>query len=322
MITDPRPGGPPGNSLDRQVGVIESTTTPLRPEGPEPSFQFTLQQLFLFTLGTAVLLALIFHWGVVGLVIAYSTICLLALGWGIVRASSTSLIIGAGMLLFAFCIVFPMAGIVDGRTPARRASCSNNLKNIALALQQYHTNFGCYPPPYIADAKGKPLHSWRVLLLPYLEQKALHKQYRFDEPWDGPNNRKLHNIAVKIFACPSQDDKTPRCETNYVAVIGPKTAWPGGNSAIKDSDIIDGLSNTLLLTEVANSGIHWMEPRDLHVNQMATTINAPRGQGISSHHPGGAHLTFADGAVRYFTNNTPPETIRNFLTRNGKEPPP
>lgn len=228
---------------------------------------------------------------------------------------------GCAILLIPICFGFLALTIMDGRTPARRAACSNNLRNIALALQQYHANFGSYPPPYIADASGKPLHSWRVLLLPYLDQKALHSQYRFDESWDGPNNSKLHNIVVKLFCCPADENASRKAETSYVVVTGPKTPWRGASSHLRDADLLDGLSNTILVVEVASSGIHWMEHRDLDINQMPMTINARSGQGISSNHPGGANVAFANGRIEFLTNDTSPEILRALLTSSGKEPP-
>jgi uncharacterized protein DUF1559 len=69
-----------------------------------------------------------------------------------------------------------------------------------VAVATYHDTYGTLPPAYIADAEGKPLHSWRVLLLPFLEQRELYEQYDFDEPWDGPNNRKLLAQRPSVFA--------------------------------------------------------------------------------------------------------------------------
>jgi prepilin-type processing-associated H-X9-DG protein len=231
----------------------------------------------------------------------------------------TSIVLIAVLLLMIVCVMPPVSG---ARHAARRAGCQNNLHNIALALQQYETTYGCFPPPYIADTSGKPLHSWRVLLLPYLDQKNLYSQYHFDEPWDGPNNSKLHSTVLKIYQCPAHLGKWPTTDTSYAVVVGPKTIWPDQSKfPIRMVDIIDGTSSTILVVEVANSGIHWMEPRDLHISQMPMAINPPRGQGISSEHPHGAHVAFADGSVRLLPDDTPPATLRAALTRNGIEPP-
>ena len=80
--------------------------------------------------------------------------------------------------------------------------CTNNLKHIGLALLNYNDIFGCFPPAYTTDANGKPMHSWRVLILPFIEQQTLYKRYRFDEPWDGPNNSLLAKEMPSVFPLP------------------------------------------------------------------------------------------------------------------------
>jgi prepilin-type processing-associated H-X9-DG protein len=222
-------------------------------------------------------------------------------------------------------VVFVCMGLTSvGHPPeaSRRSQCKNNLKQIGLALHNYHERHGCFPPAYIADADGKPMHSWRVLLLPYLDQAAIYKQYRFDEPWDSPHNRLLAETVVHVFNCPSDihhhaPPGSPH-DTNYVAIIGDQTAWPGVRP-MTFVEMKDGTSNTLMVVEVANSGIHWMEPRDLHVLQMAPKINAKSGQGISSRHAGGAHVLFADGSVRYMLDTLSEDVVRSLITVNGGE---
>jgi prepilin-type processing-associated H-X9-DG protein len=220
-------------------------------------------------------------------------------------------------------LVSPLIGVAclstlnSGPRPAsRRSQCTNNLKQIGLALYNYHDKFGCFPPAYIVDDAGRPMHSWRVLILPFLEHGPLYNLYRFDEPWDGPNNKKLADTILQIYNCPSDDHggtSTASTMTNYVAIVGPETAWPESSSTAI-GDIRDGTSNTLLIVEVANSGIHWMEPRDLHVVQMAPTINSKAGQGISSRHTGGAEVLFADGHVQFIIDSLSVGDLRALLT--------
>jgi hypothetical protein len=229
------------------------------------------------------------------------------------------LVVLAGIVLLALFIPAIDRGVPGA---ARRTQCKNNLKQIGLALHNYHDVFGCFPPAYVADEEGRPLHSWRVLILPYLDQAPLYSRYRFDEPWDGPNNRKLHEAVVDIYRCPSDPPTSKSADTNctnYVAVVGPETMWPG-SEGVKRRDITDGPSNTLIVVETANSGIHWMEPRDLHVLQMASTINSSGGQGMSSKHAGCAVGLLSDGAVRTLSEKLPAETLRALLTIKGKEP--
>lgn len=169
----------------------------------------------------------------------------------------------------------------QSRSVAKWVSCRDNLHQISIALHDYHDVYGSFPPAYIADDEGRPMHSWRVLILPYLDLGDIYEQYRFDEPWNSEHNLSLVNKLPhdyngdprQPFHCP-EADSSQRMQTNYVAVIGPETAWPGSDSR-SFSDISDGASNTILIVEVADSGIHWMEPRDLTFKDMSFQIIDP-----------------------------------------------
>jgi hypothetical protein len=217
-----------------------------------------------------------------------------------------------GSLGFLAYLILP--GMNGGRGhPARRTECKNHLKQLALAMHNYHDTYGCFPPAYIADKDGRPMHSWRVLLLPFMEFGALYKEYRFDEPWNGPHNSKLAELPIAVFRCPS--DAGRETDTNYLAVVGPKTVFPG-EKAIKIADITDGTSNTILLVEAADSGINWLEPRDMSYVEAVRGINPKSGWGISSHHKGGAEVALADGSVRFLPDDTPPDQLPRMLQRD------
>ncbi len=205
-----------------------------------------------------------------------------------------------------------------GRREARRSLCSSHLKMIALALHSYHRSHGCLPFAHVCGPDGKPWHSWRVALLPYMEGDWLFDQYRFDEPWDGPNNRKLHSIEVVLYRCPAEDADVPATMTNYVAVVGPGTGWPVPGQT-KFRDFTDGLSNSILVVEIADSGIHWMEPRDLKVEELALAINPKSGKGISSNHVGGACVCPADGSVRFLPSDMAADTLQKMIIINDGE---
>jgi prepilin-type processing-associated H-X9-DG protein len=284
------------------------------------AFQFTLVELLLAMSWAAIALALGVQLGVAGFWLWLAPTSVAVTYWANRRKKERWFIVGVfGIVLAGFLFVLQGMGGLP-RTPSRRAICNNNLRSIALALQQYEATFGCFPPPYIADASGKPMHSWRVLILPYLDLGSLHKQYNFNEPWDGPNNRKLHDAVLPIYSCPSRSKNQSATDTSYVVIVGNETMWPG-TKRISLTTIAagDGASKTIMLAEVHDSGIHWMEPRDLHLTQMAPTINAPSGQGISSGHTGGANVAFADGHTQFLPSTMPAETLRALLTINGKE---
>ncbi len=204
------------------------------------------------------------------------------------------------------------------RPVSAKAQCANNLKQIGMALLLYHQEFGSFPPAFVADASGKPLCSWRALILAELGRPDLAPLVHRDEAWDGPSNSKWSHVVLSLFDCPDDPQNAGSLSnlTSYLAVVGPHTAWAGATPR-KLSDFKDP-SKTILLVEVANSGIHWAEPRDLYVGQMAPGINPKVGQGISSGHLGGdVTVFFADGAVRFLPANTDPKKLAELLDLDG-----
>jgi prepilin-type processing-associated H-X9-DG protein len=154
--------------------------------------------------------------------------------------------------------------------------------------------------------------------LPYYEEAGLKGLYHLDEPWDGPHNSQLrHKMNQWLFHCPR--DVETDSNTSIVAVTGPDGAWPL-DKQLSAKDFTDGLSNTIIVVEVHNSGINWLEPRDLTFEEAARGINPRDGNlGISSAHKGGANVLFADGAVHYLRDDIPPDVLRALLTANGGE---
>ncbi len=197
-----------------------------------------------------------------------------------------------------------------------RANCIGvRVTLIGTALADYQRQNGKFPPAYLAGMDGKPAHSWRVLLLPYLGYDDLYSRYKFDEPWDGPNNRLLADEMPIEYRCPSV--RNPGPYTNYVAVVGPETLWPGERAVS-----LKGIENawaTIHFVEIADSDIHWMEPRDLTLAEAAAGVNINRHRGISSNHPGGASCWMLVGGRYFLRDGTSTEVLRALLTIGGEE---
>lgn len=194
---------------------------------------------------------------------------------------------------------FPGAG-----ASARRAQCVNNLKMIGVALHNYQDEHGRMPPIRECDSAGKPLHSWRVLLLPYLEcGKSPREQYNFGEPWNGPNNAKLASKKPPDFWCPSNPIDGPREITNYVAVVGPDDTWLGAPAR-------EDQRNPVWIVESHDSAVRWMEPRDISLDAACQGASTRQTPGLSSEHPMGANALFADGTVRFVPSNVPSDVLR------------
>lgn len=212
-----------------------------------------------------------------------------------------------------FCVA-----VRDARDAAIACQAQSHLNQLQLALCNYHAMHGCFPPAYLADTNGKPAHSWRVLILPFIEQEALYRAYRFDEPWNGPNNFKLVERMPQIFHMPSEPDSTSI--TNIVTIVGPDTAFPGSKST-RIKDFTDGLDQTILLTEIAASDIAWLEPRDLRAEEMSFTVNDKEKPSIScSRRRRGPYVVFADSISAYEVSRVlRPQTLKALTTIAGGE---
>jgi prepilin-type processing-associated H-X9-DG protein len=224
-------------------------------------------------------------------------------------------ILGVAFCLWMVLVLFGGSGERWG--PARRAQCMNNLKQIGLALANYQDAFGSLPPAYIADADGRPMHSWRVLILPFLDQQRLYDQYNFREPWNGPNNSKLLDRMPSVFTCPSRNSY-PTSLTSYVAITGPGTMFRGAGSS-KFTDVSDGLDETITVVESLNIVVPWTAPTDLDVRTISLRINDPAYAGISSPHPRGANVGFGDTSVRFVREGISPGLLRALFTIAGGE---
>jgi hypothetical protein len=204
--------------------------------------------------------------------------------------------------------------------------CHHNLTIIGSALFRYHDVYRSFPPPFVPDENGTPVHSWRVLILPFLAEAGparraefmnLFETYRFDEPWNGPHNRRLAERAPDVYRCPSAGKDQRNC-TCYLAVVGAETAWPRVGSA-STRDIRDDPFTTLLCVEVDGPRIRWTQPDDLNFDRMTFAINSNTGAGIGSRHEGAANVLCCDGTARIIAETVTPQTIRNALTIAGNE---
>ena len=222
--------------------------------------------------------------------------------------------------LVALAVSYVVWGVGRAREAARRSQCLGHFKQLELALHNYNEIYGGFPPAVINGPDGRPWHSWRVLILPLLEEKTLYDRYRFDEPWDGPHNRLLAKEFPSLtnFRCPSEGDGD---SCSYFAVAGQRTMWPPGRSLTwTPEDVPDGFSNTLHIVEVSDSGVHWMDPRDLSLDRMNFGINHKTSVGIRSRHPVGANVSFGDGQVRTLTAETSAEMVKSMLLRDDAGP--
>lgn len=236
-----------------------------------------------------------------------------------------------GLFIMGFLLLWPD---IQRRLapPASANRCPHALHGLGLALHIYHDAHGEFPPAISTPVADGPLQSWRVLILPFLDERAVYEKYRLGEPWDSPHNTPLQKalpLGFGFHRCPANDDAaSPLARTHYLAVIGEHTAWPTDRSVSLD-EVTDGTDRTILLVEVANSDVNWFEPRDLEWDQLSFKLNDPAALSPGSNHvkPGGlfsdpvpyVNVLLVDGSVRKLPLDTPPETLKALLTIDGGE---
>jgi prepilin-type processing-associated H-X9-DG protein len=241
------------------------------------------------------------------------------------RPSALGCVLSAALILMLLALLLPAGRWA--REAARSAWCMNNLKHVGLALLRYATSkSGGLPQAATLDEKGGVLQSWRLEILPYLEQEWLYQRIRHDEPWDSAANRRLTSTAVNdVFQCPAHRSQGPH--THYFAVIGERTAWPPDRGR-KLSEFRDGLPFTLLALEAPHKQAMWAEPVDFTFEEAIDYLTrTPTDRtGMHESRPGFFYKTtwsvnavFADGHVGYLRLPLPREVAVAVLTVDGGE---
>ena len=204
-----------------------------------------------------------------------------------------------------------LPAVQAAREAARRSMGSNNLKQIGLAMHNHHDVYKELPAQAIRDDSGKPLLSWRVKILPFVEQNALYEQFHLDEPWDSPHNKELLAQMPAVYARPGNDPTTGL--TPYLAPVGEGTLWNGEKGA-KFRDVRDGLSNTIMVVEAEDeAAVPWTKPADWEIDANDLL------KGVRNSRPGGFQALFCDGSSRFIANMIDLETLKAFLTMAGGE---
>ncbi|MFO0914440.1 MAG: DUF1559 domain-containing protein [Pirellulales bacterium] len=192
-------------------------------------------------------------------------------------ATGAALVLGF-LILAALLVPTPSRGV---RSAGRRNGCISQMRQIMLAIRNYEAAHGQLPPAYTVDADGKRLHSWRTLILPYMEEQALFKKIDLSKPWDDPVNAEARDSCPNTFRCPGallEEDMT-----TYLAVVDPQGVMSGATPR-KMSDVTDDEEQTMVLIDApAAESVHWMSPADADLQMVAGLA-----KNIEMNHPGGA----------------------------------
>jgi prepilin-type processing-associated H-X9-DG protein len=230
-------------------------------------------------------------------------------------------------------IALLLPAVQAARESAQRMQCTNHIKQIVLAIHNYHDCYNALPPLYTVDGDGKPLHCWRVLILPFLEQQGLYESIRLNEPWDSEWNKQFHDRMPSLYKCPS----CPENGCCYSALAGSleavrtggdfqppgQAAWAPNKKADSRGEhtfarITDGTSNTIAIVEVKQP-FNWMDPTaDVTLSELLKGINTPGGR-VGSYHANGMNAGLFDGSVRFIHESVDKAILRALGMCNGGE---
>ncbi len=228
-----------------------------------------------------------------------------------------------GLLVLTFVLLEPIG---HPREASNRSTCKNNLKNIGLAFHNYHDTHNRFP----LNVGQTPARSWRIDLLPYMDQADNYKAYDQAQAWDSAHNSPLAKVKIPAYQCPSVPagelrDASHRLFTAYALLTGPRTAsdWIKKHNL----NLPDGTSNTVFVAEACGQQIVWSEPRDVVASPETVGVNLPgakphQSAGVwSSYHKNGAHTLYVDGSVRFVDANVDSKVLSALATADGHEAP-
>lgn len=234
--------------------------------------------------------------------------------------------VGVGISSAVFLTVF-VSTCNPGSGDARRRVLGSNMRQIAMALRQYEFFEGRLPPAVVRDPQGRPLYSWRVLILPYMDETLVSREFRLAEPWDSPHNRRLLGNMPRAFRRHHQDT-SGQGMTPIEAVSGPGTAFEGDGQPFANPDgssnFSDGLDRTLLLVEAERS-VPWTAPTEIEIGPARSMpslggIPARGGPWLAAEGPP-SHFgaASADASAHFFPRSLGADKLRALSTRNGGE---
>jgi hypothetical protein len=221
--------------------------------------------------------------------------------------------IGLGVVLLVSGATLLVREVQTAREGVFRSKCRCHLKCLALALYNYSDTYGSFPPAYSVDEDGQPLHSWRTLLLPFIDRRDIYERLDLSRPWNDPVNAFALDLEVATFTCHS----LARTRTTYQAVVTDNSAIRRGRS-LSLQGVEDRPETTFLVIEVnADRAVHWMEPVDngaaflQEFDESTPATHGGRG--------GRFYGLFSDGMVHAVDHTLTPRERRSMTTATGGE---
>jgi hypothetical protein len=228
-------------------------------------------------------------------------------------------IIFAGLIVITLAVIVVLKeGVFDAGTYNPFNACRRKLSALGVAMQNYYDVYHTYPPSYTTDENGRPMHSWRALLLPYIDVGLREQQmkYNYEEPWNSPYNQQFRDKMPSAFCCPLTPEQIRKSIPSYAMITGQNTVGEGQNKILR-------YRTTILLIEIKNANFNWLEPVDIQLDQLqyAYKKNKNMPNLIGSYHDNSTRsfiVLACDGAVHFLSYKTTSiEVIKAMATIDG-----
>ncbi len=217
-----------------------------------------------------------------------------------------------GIFMVMVLIALLLPAVQQAREAARRSTSKNNLKQIGLALHNYHDSYGVFPTGGTQTTVGAPYHGWATSILPFVDQAQLYNRVDFDQPWNAPDNTELFKLELPVYLNPNIDEKVSPEGMGLSHYVGNELVMKT-NSGIGIRDITDGTSNTILAFEVGENFKPWGDPTNI-----ASPADRMKSGNIKAFR-GGSHVLLGDGSVRFVSENIDPAILKKLETPGGGE---
>ncbi len=234
-------------------------------------------------------------------------------GLGIMAGVGCALVVGCLLLGGVISLLLLPALDIGSGAGGRNSQSKNNMKQIMLALHNYHDVYRSLPPAYVADADGNPLYSWRVLILPFLEQDPLYNAFDKTKAWDDPLNISLSKTMLPVLQSPNDRTLLPE-GCSYFALQAPKSVF-NGTEKVGFQNILDGTSNTIAIVELKGIDGSWAAPIDPQLASYALAVGPAPGQ-LNPSTPQGLNVGLCDGSVQVLPVGTAPQTLSLLFQRD------
>ena len=234
-------------------------------------------------------------------------------GWTSESRGVVSSVSAASPATLAVMTALLLPAVQQAREAARRTQAKNNLKQIGLSMFNYESAHARFPERAVLDKSGKPGLSWRVKILPFLDQKDLYDQFHLDEPWDSDHNKTLISRMPLTYSSPNDEELNQQGKTRYLILRGEGTMF-AGEKGPAIADVKDGTSQTIMAVEAdTDHAVVWTSPDDLELDFDDLLA------GLRGARNGGFHALLADGSVRFVSENIDLQTLKALITSAGGE---